>query len=283
MRAPSSTRAPTARFGQRRGRGPRPSRHDPRRRRFRHRAVAALLFGRRRIGARLRLSAARPQGPGRRPDRRPGPCRVRARSAHPAEQFGGNFGIVPFFDGGSLSTEAMPDFKHWRFAAGIGVRYYSCFGPIRDRLRRPAQPPERRRAVRGHRLARPGLLMAETRSPNAPAPSRRAPRSGRDWRWRLLNELFALFIALLFLLAGAARAARQRAGPSLHRRPDRQDRDRVGPANPHRPNRRLDLRQVAAAERQRRRPARGVPDLAQHQARLDARRLARRTSSTSTA
>ena len=47
------------------------------------------------------------------------------------KQFGGNFGIVPFFDGGSLSTEAMPDFKDWRFAAGAGVRYYSLFGPIR--------------------------------------------------------------------------------------------------------------------------------------------------------
>ena len=46
-------------------------------------------------------------------------------------KFGGNFGIVPFFDGGSLSTEALPDFRHWRFAAGIGVRYYSSFGPIR--------------------------------------------------------------------------------------------------------------------------------------------------------
>ena len=47
------------------------------------------------------------------------------------KQFGGNFGVVPFFDGGSLSTEAMPDFKQWRFAAGVGVRYYSLFGPIR--------------------------------------------------------------------------------------------------------------------------------------------------------
>ena len=28
-----------------------------------------------------------------------------------------------------------------------------------------------------------------------------------------------MFVALLFLLAGAARPARQRAGPSLHRRP----------------------------------------------------------------
>jgi translocation and assembly module TamA len=47
------------------------------------------------------------------------------------KQFGGNFGIVPFFDGGSLTTESLPDFKNWRFAAGLGARYYSSFGPIR--------------------------------------------------------------------------------------------------------------------------------------------------------
>jgi translocation and assembly module TamA len=47
------------------------------------------------------------------------------------KQFGGNFGIVPFFDGGSLTQDALPDFKDWRFAAGLGVRYYSSFGPIR--------------------------------------------------------------------------------------------------------------------------------------------------------
>ena len=47
------------------------------------------------------------------------------------KQFGGNFGVVPFFDGGSLTTKALPDFKNWRFATGIGVRYYSSFGPIR--------------------------------------------------------------------------------------------------------------------------------------------------------
>jgi translocation and assembly module TamA len=46
-------------------------------------------------------------------------------------QFGGNFGLVPFFDGGSLSTDTSPDFRKWRFAAGLGVRYYSSFGPIR--------------------------------------------------------------------------------------------------------------------------------------------------------
>ena len=46
-------------------------------------------------------------------------------------QFGGNFGIVPFFDGGSLSTDVTPSFSDWRFGAGLGLRYYSSFGPIR--------------------------------------------------------------------------------------------------------------------------------------------------------
>lgn len=46
-------------------------------------------------------------------------------------KFGGNFGIVPFFDGGSLDDEALPKIKDFRFAAGLGVRYYSSFGPIR--------------------------------------------------------------------------------------------------------------------------------------------------------
>jgi translocation and assembly module TamA len=45
--------------------------------------------------------------------------------------FGGNFGIVPFLDGGSLSTKSTPDFTSWQFGAGIGLRYYSSFGPIR--------------------------------------------------------------------------------------------------------------------------------------------------------
>ena len=46
-------------------------------------------------------------------------------------QFGGNFGIVPFVDGGSLSTATMPSLKDWKFAVGVGLRYYSSFGPIR--------------------------------------------------------------------------------------------------------------------------------------------------------
>ena len=52
-------------------------------------------------------------------------ARVRLRA------FGGDFGIVPFFDGGTLSTDSMPSLKGWQFGTGIGVRYYSSFGPIR--------------------------------------------------------------------------------------------------------------------------------------------------------
>lgn len=46
-------------------------------------------------------------------------------------KFGGNFGIVPFLDGGSLSESVMPKARDFRFAAGMGLRYYSSFGPIR--------------------------------------------------------------------------------------------------------------------------------------------------------
>ncbi len=46
-------------------------------------------------------------------------------------RFGGNFGIVPFLDAGNLSESARPGSGTWRFAAGLGLRYYSSFGPIR--------------------------------------------------------------------------------------------------------------------------------------------------------
>ena len=49
----------------------------------------------------------------------------------------GNFGVVPFFDGGTLSTGSTPDITHWQFGTGIGARYYSSFGPIRIDLGTP--------------------------------------------------------------------------------------------------------------------------------------------------
>ena len=63
--------------------------------------------------------------------------------------FGGNFGIVPFIDGGTLSTDAMPDLKKWQIGIGIGARYYSSFGPIRIDVGTPLnrQPGDGRIAV----------------------------------------------------------------------------------------------------------------------------------------
>ena len=56
--------------------------------------------------------------------------------------FGGNFGLVPFFDGGSLTNKVTPDFNRWQFGAGLGVRYYSSFGPIRIDVGTPINPRE---------------------------------------------------------------------------------------------------------------------------------------------
>jgi translocation and assembly module TamA len=45
--------------------------------------------------------------------------------------FGGNFGVVPFVDGGNIYTSSLPKFSGFRIGAGVGLRYYSNFGPIR--------------------------------------------------------------------------------------------------------------------------------------------------------
>ena len=54
--------------------------------------------------------------------------------------FGGNFGIVPFIDGGTLTTDVTPDVGNWQFGAGLGLRYYSSFGPIRVDVGTPLNP-----------------------------------------------------------------------------------------------------------------------------------------------
>ena len=54
--------------------------------------------------------------------------------------FGGNFGIVPFLDGGTLTTDSLPSFDNWQLGAGIGLRYYSSFGPIRVDVGTPLNP-----------------------------------------------------------------------------------------------------------------------------------------------
>jgi len=52
----------------------------------------------------------------------------------------GNFGIVPFLDGGTISTDVVPNLTGMRLGTGIGVRYYSSFGPIRIDVGTPLNP-----------------------------------------------------------------------------------------------------------------------------------------------
>jgi translocation and assembly module TamA len=41
-------------------------------------------------------------------------------------------GVVPFVDGGTVYQEAYPDFSNtFRWAAGLGLRYFTGFGPVR--------------------------------------------------------------------------------------------------------------------------------------------------------
>jgi len=52
----------------------------------------------------------------------------------------GNFGVVPFIDAGNISTTFLPRFRDLRIGAGMGVRYYSSFGPIRVDVGTPLNP-----------------------------------------------------------------------------------------------------------------------------------------------
>jgi translocation and assembly module TamA len=52
----------------------------------------------------------------------------------------GNFGIVPFIDAGNISASTLPQFSGLQVGAGLGVRYYSRFGPIRVDVGTPLNP-----------------------------------------------------------------------------------------------------------------------------------------------
>jgi translocation and assembly module TamA len=52
-----------------------------------------------------------------------------------------DFGIVPFFDAGTVSPDSTPNFDEpIQYAAGIGFRYYTAFGPIRADVAVPLNP-----------------------------------------------------------------------------------------------------------------------------------------------
>lgn len=52
----------------------------------------------------------------------------------------GNFGLVPFLDGGDVDRSALPKFSKFRLGAGLGGRFYSSFGPIRIDVGTPLNP-----------------------------------------------------------------------------------------------------------------------------------------------
>ena len=52
----------------------------------------------------------------------------------------GNIGLVPFLDAGNIYTAALPDFSGLRYGTGLGLRYYSNFGPIRVDVGTPINP-----------------------------------------------------------------------------------------------------------------------------------------------
>lgn len=52
----------------------------------------------------------------------------------------GNFGIVPFLDAGNIATSPLPGLGSLRYGTGLGVRYYSNFGPIRLDVGTPINP-----------------------------------------------------------------------------------------------------------------------------------------------
>ena len=52
----------------------------------------------------------------------------------------GDFGFVTFVDAGNLYTSPLPKLSGFRYGAGVGVRYYSSFGPIRFDIATPLDP-----------------------------------------------------------------------------------------------------------------------------------------------
>jgi len=54
-----------------------------------------------------------------------------------------NYGIVPFFDAGTVTEDTFPSFdEKLQYAAGLGFRYYSAIGPIRADVAVPLNPRE---------------------------------------------------------------------------------------------------------------------------------------------
>jgi translocation and assembly module TamA len=56
------------------------------------------------------------------------------------QAFGSDLGIVAFLDGGQVYTQSTPQFTNLRFGTGLGLRYFTSFGPVRIDVGTPIQP-----------------------------------------------------------------------------------------------------------------------------------------------
>ena len=54
--------------------------------------------------------------------------------------FGGALAVVPFVDAGAVDTTTTPSLQDLRFGAGVGIRYYTNFGPLRIDVGTPLNP-----------------------------------------------------------------------------------------------------------------------------------------------
>lgn len=52
----------------------------------------------------------------------------------------GPFGLVPFLDAGNIYTSPLPRLSGLQYGGGLGLRYYSSFGPIRIDVGTPINP-----------------------------------------------------------------------------------------------------------------------------------------------
>jgi translocation and assembly module TamA len=57
-------------------------------------------------------------------------------------KFTNSIGGVAFVDAGSVSDSAQPDFDRFSIGAGVGVRYYTGFGPLRFDIAVPLNEKE---------------------------------------------------------------------------------------------------------------------------------------------
>ena len=64
---------------------------------------------------------------------------VEARYRHPT-LFGGNLGGAVFVDAASIAEPSLSDFRDIRYGAGVGIRYYTPFAPMRADIAFPLNP-----------------------------------------------------------------------------------------------------------------------------------------------